>query len=344
MVPGKNRGERSAGYARSAVAEAARRPVAAGSSAAVGLVSGRGLGVKYVCADATGPLARYLSRNYRHWLWIGDVILVIDDVLAHEPGRFDWLLHYEGSAEAKDNQVSIASGEAKAVVHFLYPARLELREEEGLAEHQPTRKVKYLAMSAESRFRDQKFVTAIVPHPAAATVELLATAGDSTAESQEIRGSPGGQRSISSKPDRIGVRIRHGSDVTDVYLNINADGRRMHVNTNNILDGWDTDAYLLALTRPADAAAATPENVSRYFVACASYLRKGGRVVLSSLAKIDAAVRPGKRPEIALHGPETAEAEILAAERTNSVIVNGSAAPARFDQRRKLAAFRTGRT
>ena len=57
-----------------------------------------GLGLRYVYADATGPMARYFSRNYRHWLWLDGVILVIDDILAYEEGRFDWLLHYAGEA------------------------------------------------------------------------------------------------------------------------------------------------------------------------------------------------------------------------------------------------------
>jgi hypothetical protein len=303
-----------------------------------------GLGVKYVYADATGPLARYLCRNYRHWLWIGDAILIIDDVLAHEPGRFDWLLHYEGSAEAKENQVLITNGDAKAAVTFLYPAGLTLREEEGLAEHQPTRRVKYLAMSVESPFRDRKFVTAILPHPAAATVELLPVAGESANGAPEIRGAPSGQRSISSQPDQIGVRIRHAGQVTDVYLNINADGRRMHVNTNNILGGWDTDAYLLALTRPESAAEATPESVSRYFIGCGSYLRKGERVVWSSLAKVDAVVRPGRSPEVMMHSGVSVDAEVIASARTNTVSVNGVATRARFDGRRSLAGFRIEQT
>jgi len=48
-----------------------------------------GLGVKYVYADATGAMARYLSRNYRHWLWLEGAILIFDDLLAYEAGRFD---------------------------------------------------------------------------------------------------------------------------------------------------------------------------------------------------------------------------------------------------------------
>jgi hypothetical protein len=303
-----------------------------------------GLGVKYVYADSTGPTARYFCRNYRHWLWINDTILIFDDVLAHEAGRLDWLLHYEGSAETSENRVTIVNGDATADMHFLYPARLAMREEEGLADHQPNRKLKYLALACETGFRDQKFVTAIVPHPRDRTsqtprIELLPWP-ESSAGDQEIRGAPSGRRSISPGPDQIGVRIWQGSEVTDVYLNVNADGRRMHVNTNNILGGWDTDAYLLAVTRPASSSNETPENATRYFVACGSYLRQAGRVVLSSLAKVDAAVRPAGTTEVAVRAQQAVDLEIMVAGATGAVTVNGATVPARFDKARRLTRFR----
>ena len=138
---------------------------------------------------------------------------------------------------------------------------------------------------------------------------------------------------------RNGIDL-NGGEITDVYLNVNADGRRMHVNTNNILGGWDTDAYLLAITRPASAPEAAPENVTRCFVACGSYLRKSGRVVFSSLTKVDAALRPGRTPEVVMRSRETVDAEIIASERTQSVIVNGASVPARFDGKRRLATIR----
>ncbi|MFN8348685.1 MAG: heparinase II/III family protein [Spirosomataceae bacterium] len=45
---------------------------------------------KYLMADATGPTSRYFLRNYRHFLWIGDVILVLDDVKTYEAGKFEF--------------------------------------------------------------------------------------------------------------------------------------------------------------------------------------------------------------------------------------------------------------
>jgi hypothetical protein len=54
----------------------------------------------------------------------------------------------------------------------------------------------------------------------------------------------------------------------------------MHENSNQTIAGWETDAYLLAVTR-------APGEATRYFAACASYLRRGGRVLLDSLTKTD---------------------------------------------------------
>ena len=86
--------------------------------------------------------------------------------------------------------------------------------------------------------------------------------------------------------EAIGVRLSEGEMVTDVYLNLRADGRKMHRNSCNIIDGWDTDAYMFAVTRPKGADKDDPDSVVRYFVACGSYLRRDGRVLLNSLSKV----------------------------------------------------------
>ncbi len=184
-----------------------------------------GLGLRYVYADATGPMARYFTRNYRHWLWLDGVILVIDDILAYEAGRLDWLLHYAGEAKVEGATVTLANGPAKARVTMLHPANPVVREEAGLAAGSPDQKVKYLALSTPGKPREQKLIVAIVPQPADAA------AAPPTVESL-------------SGPEALGVRVRSGERVTEVYLNLNSDGRRMHLNSNNVIGGWETDAYL----------------------------------------------------------------------------------------------------
>ncbi|MGH7944635.1 MAG: heparinase II/III family protein [Opitutaceae bacterium] len=266
-----------------------------------------GAGLKYIYADATGPMAHHLTRNYRHWLWLDGVILIFDDLLAHEPGRFDWLLHYAGVARRDGNDVEVTNGEAKASVKMLFPADPLIREEDGFAQNDPDRKVTYLAFATAAAALEQKFIVAIVPQPAdgsplAPKLELL------------------------REPLALGVRVRHGNTITDVYLNLQADGRRMHLNSNNTIAGWETDAYLFAVTRPAASAAATPENVTRYFVSAASYLRKDGQTVLHSLSKLEAVFQPGAQMEVLLEGQKRIAATLFSPGKPAALSVNGKAA------------------
>jgi hypothetical protein len=276
-----------------------------------------GMGMKYVYADATGPMARYFTRNFRHWLWVGGAILIFDDVRAYEEGRLDWLLHYKGKAEANGSSVTITNGEARAEVRFLFPKEVVSREEMGYGDHRPTQKVPYLAFSPKTPSREEKFVVAILPLPKDGGTVVEALSGTNA----------------------IGVRVTHGPEVTEVYLNLQADGRKMHDNSNNVIAGWDTDAYLLAVTRPIDAA---PDAITRYFVSGGSYLRRGGRVVLDSLSKVDAIWRPGGKTEILLEGQDEIEAAVRTAVRPASLTVNGRNAEFQYSARTGLTAFRVG--
>jgi len=282
-----------------------------------------GLGVKYVYADATGPMARYLSRNYRHWLWLDGVILVFDDLLAHEAGRFDWLLHYAGAARRNAATIEVVNGAARAQVKMLFPDDPEIREEDGLNDDEPDVPVKFLAFSNRAPAREQKFITVVTPVPLddatrLPTVELL------------------------QEPNALGVRVRSKDSITDVYLNFQADGRRMNLNSNNTIAGWETDAYLLALTRPATAETASLENVTRYFVSAGSYLRRGGRVVLDSVSKVDALFGSGRNTEVWLQGQKLIDLALRSADKPASLVVNGRAERFEYDARQQLARFRTG--
>ena len=278
-----------------------------------------GLGVKYVYADATGPMARYLVRNYRHWLWLEGAILIFDDLLAHEAGRFDWLLHYEGTAQHKAGEVTLTNGPAKAVVRFMFPEQLTVREEQGLAERNPDQKRMYLSFSPATPAREQKFITAILPE----------VKGQSLPELELLRG-----------PEMLGVRLRRAGQITEVYLNLQADGRRMHVNCNNVIDGWETDAYLLALTRPATSQTSTPQTMSRYFVSAGSYLRKGGQVVLDSLSQVTALFQAGQQMEVVLQGQELIEASLYCPAKPARLLLNGQEAKYSYDANAKLARLR----
>jgi len=274
-------------------------------------------GFRYVLADATGPTSWKFSRNYRHFMWIDDVILIVDDVRAHEAGKLEWLLHYAESAEKRGRDLLISNGPAQVLVRPLFPENTTLAEKKGLKDHDPDTDVVYLALSPEEPAREMKFVTAVLPIPQS------------------------GQQSLPrierlTHRDAIGVRIHGDKTVTDVYLNLRADGRKMHRNSCNTIDGWETDAYLFAITRPLDGESSNPDEAQRYFVACGSYLRRDGMVVLDSLSKVYTVFTSGKpEMEVALEGQPVIRASLRAAAEPRGVKLNGQATDAVYDESRK---------
>jgi len=218
-----------------------------------------GLGLKYVYADATGPMARWFSRNYRHWLWSGDVILIIDDVRAHAAGPMDWLLHYNGEYAADpDGGVRLKNGPAEALVRMLHPPN-KYREDAGLADHNPDKQLPYLVFYPDQPARSRQFITAICLNPSAVPkFEIL------------------------EGTNYLGVRVRMRDAVEETYLNLRAIDGSIHLSSGIRIGDWATDAYLLHLSRPSSGDA----PVQRYFVSDGSYLRQGDRSILESLTKL----------------------------------------------------------
>ena len=204
------------------------------------------------------------------------MILVIDDLKTFRPGRFEWLIHTGGKAVRKGLNLNVKQGKAAVAIRPLFPERfpegfphdfperVRLEEQQGLGDHAQNTPVPYYAIVPPGEARVMKFVNAILLDPDnAPAIERL------------------------EAPNALGVRITRGDQTTEVWFNLLADGRMRHRNSNNTLAGWDTDAYLLAVTsekgRPV-----------RFFVANGSYLRKGETVLLDSLRKIFAVRENGK--------------------------------------------------
>ena len=261
-------------------------------------------GLRYVFADATGPTSWKFSRNYRHFLWLGSVILIFDDVRTHETGRLEWLLHYQGKANRQGEKIILSDGDARAVVLPLFPEEINVTDKKGLKDHDPDTEVTYLALSPEEAGRESKFVTAVLP----------LDSGDKEPQVQIER---------LKANDAIGVRLSEGGMVTDVYLNLRADGRKMHRNSCNVIDGWDTDAYIFVVTRPKGADKDDPDSVVRYFVACGSYLRRDGKVVLDSLSKVYTVFIPGRDMLVYLEGQPITNVLLRSASRPQKVNFNG---------------------
>ncbi len=272
-----------------------------------------GLGMKYAYADATGPMARWFARNYRHWLWSGDVLLVIDDVLAHTPGRMDWLLHYDGESSAGgEGAVTLKNGAAKAVVKMLYPANT-YREEVGLADHDPDRKIPYLVFEPGDEARSRQFFTAICLNP------------EAVPEFEVLQGE-----------NYIGVRVRTQESVEETYLNLRAVNGSIHMNSAVWVGEWMTDAYLLHVRRLAAGDGA----VERFFVSDGSYVRKGQTSILESLTKVTAGWTQGERMEI-VSSDTRPPVQLGAARAPREVRWNGRPVATVYDRERQMVTPRT---
>lgn len=265
-----------------------------------------GLGLKYVFADATGPMAHCFSRHYRHWLWSGEVILIIDDVRAYTPGQMDWLLHYAGDyTPHPDGGVVLKNGAAQALVRMLYPPS-QRREEMGLADHDPDKQVPYLVFSPDGPAQSRQFITALCLKPQAAP-----------------------QLEVLEGQDYLGVRVQTADAVEETYLDLRAIKSPGSIGLR--IGDWATDAYLLHLKRAASADA----PVQRFFLGDGSYLRYGERSVLESLSKLTACWSPGDAVE--LFSDDASASLQLAAERPpRSVRWNGRAVPVQYDPQRQL--------
>ena len=269
-----------------------------------------GLGLKYVYADATGPMARWFTRNYRHWLWSGDVILILDEVSAHTPGQMDWLLHYEGEYKTdSDGSVTLKNGAAAAVIKMLHP-KTKLREDTGLADHDPDKKVPYLVFTPEASMQSGQFITAICLNP------------DARPKFEMLKGE-----------NYVGVRIQTPDIVEEFYLNLHAAASPGTVTIQ--IGDWATDAYMLHFKRTASK----PESVARYFVGDGSYLRYQGRSVIESLSKLTACWSPGDPLEIFSDG---SPARIQLAVEYTPVTVrwNTRPVPVQYDPQTRLVSVR----
>lgn len=277
--------------------------------------------LRYIFTDSAGPTGRYFSRNFRHFLWIGGVILILDDIRAHEAGKIELLLHYDGEgARAENGDIVITNENAKVVIRSIFPKDISVKEKEGFADHDVDRKVLYYALSSVEEKREEKFMTAIIP------------INDAAGEMPRIEAIEG--------PEVLGVRIYENDKVTDVYWNLRADGRRMHRNTCNIINGFDTDTYILAITRPKDSAVNEVNCFERCFIAGGSYLRIQGKILFSSLSKAFTVFTwLQDKMIIELQGQKMIDAMFYAPIEPSEVWVNGKKKNVEYIKSKKVIRF-----
>jgi len=259
-------------------------------------------------------------------LWIGDVILVIDDLKTFEPGQFEWLLHYDGEGKRSGQDSDVTQEDARVIVRPLfpepfpdgglptdYPECMRLEERVGLKDHDQNTEMPYAAFLPSELMRRTKFITAIMPVQEGdwepPRIERLRTVG------------------------MIGLRITQHGKVTELWLNLLADGRIRHRNANLVHEGWETDAYLVVQTWPAGADRDNPDTASQVMVIDGSYLRRHGRVVLDSLSKVYlCATRNSDSVDVQLQGQPIINALLRAPQQPSTVRLNGEPVEPAYDK------------
>lgn len=240
-----------------------------------GLVDGGN--IKYVLADGTGPMSHLLNRNFRHFLWIDNVIYIIDDLGSHKPAEFEWLWHPGGEATKKGFDLNVTNGESSVAVRPLYPRPLAYSN--FVHDYPEDLYWEVLEGPTEDLKGKEEYWSFHLPQTTDRVKAVTAVILKDTPDQKDLP-----QIERREGKDWIGLRVTYKGKVTDIYINQLADGRLMHLNSWIDADGWNTDAYLLAVSYPAGSG---PENFSDLFIGHGSALRRNGDVWFSSLSKLN---------------------------------------------------------
>lgn len=256
-----------------------------------GLVDGGN--IKYVLADGTGPMSHLLNRNFRHFLWIDNVIYIIDDLGSHKPAEFEWLWHHGGEATKKGFDLNVTNGESSVAVRPLYPRPLAYSN--FVHDYPEDLYWEVLEGPTEDLKGKEEYWSFHLPQTTDRVKAVTAVILKDTPDQKDLP-----QIERREGKDWIGLRVTYKGKVTDIYINQLADGRLMHLNSWIDADGWNTDAYLLAVSYPAGSG---PENFSDLFIGHGSALRRNGDVWFSSLSKLnvvsnDKGVKAAGQPRI----------------------------------------------
>ena len=82
--------------------------------------------IKYVLANGTGPYSDQFSRYFRHFLWMDNVIYIVDDLKSHQKGHNEWLWHPGGEAKKRGADLNITSEKSSVIIRPEFPRVLAL--------------------------------------------------------------------------------------------------------------------------------------------------------------------------------------------------------------------------
>lgn len=242
--------------------------------------------IKYILANATGPTSRYFAKNHRSFLWIDDVILIIDDARVYDYGNFSLLFHPDGESRKNGIDINIVNNNSSVNIRPIWPEYLtESSFEHDFPDNLKIEKLE--APRAKNTELTETYYSVTNPNKAQRTKFITAIVLKDTPNSKifpEVT-------QLKEETDLLGVRISYKGKITEVFLNERADGHIMHRNSCTTIKGWDTDAYLLAFSYKEGLDPTDSKNISEWFIGYGSYVRNGQNDVFNSFTKKYAVLR-----------------------------------------------------
>ena len=226
-----------------------------------GRISGNYSGQDFVWfqADAAGPMAHLVSRLYRNFLWIENRLLVIvDDIFCHAPDRVELTLHFDGRYKASGNAAVFENNGNRARFLSHFPETV-LSEAAAHPDHGESQEKPCLVFTTCAEERTHLLIHTLELDPDEHPASFARLSGENAE----------------------GLRITRDGIEREIWFNRQADGHVMHDNSNNVIAGFETDAYLLLITRDPLG------KTERVFAVSASFLRRGGRSYAAGFAKHD---------------------------------------------------------
>lgn len=233
--------------------------------------------IRYVLANATGPTAKNFIRNFRHFLWIDDIIYIIDDLKTYENGKFEWLWHTSGDVKKQTYDLNVVNGKSAISIRPVYPEFLA--PSNFLHDYPHHQKVVEKTGPKETLDGNETYYSVQYPEKVSRVKALTAIILKDSSNQKE---SPWMEK-MEGK-DWIGLKLKYKGKVTEIYINQLADGRLMHSNSWVWANGWETDAYMFALNYDEQQPAKKD-----LFMAYGSALRKEGKSYFFGLSKFTGA-------------------------------------------------------
>jgi hypothetical protein len=275
------------------------------------------MGLRYVGTDGTGPMANLYKRSYRHFLWLGKFILIIDDIETYKNGTLSWLLHPAEQAESTGpGKLNLHNGSVAASFTMLYPqTTMEIRK--GLKPETPDQTMPYYSFSVESTSPFQRFISVIDLDP-----------------------SEPNRMQVEDTGDVFKITLAGNDAAHTIYLNRRSIEGAYDMGSKVTFGDWTTDAYLLLLTTNNSPTSPASDDISRFCVIDGSFLRKGDQSLFETFAKSHCLWTPGHEMEVASQGQEKFACDVHVSAKPAKVTWNGKVTAPRYDEARQMLQLR----